>query len=52
MLYTFGTWVITNDNHIGIITQVQENTQCYFVSFKDGGKIYNEDEVIEWHGAW
>lgn len=52
MQFKFGDCVITNDGKIGIITQVHKFTKQYFVSFQEGGKLYDENEVKEWHGAW
>lgn len=52
MQYKFGNIVKTHDNKIGIITQIHQFTKEYFVMFPDGGRLYNEDEVIEWHGCW
>lgn len=52
MRYKFGDWVITKDNQIGVITQVHEFTRQYFVAFLKGGRLYDENEVIEWHGCW
>ena len=51
-MFKFGDSVITHDNKIGIITQVIEVMQQYFVSFPNGGMLYNFDEVKEWHGVW
>jgi len=52
MLYSFGDWVLTKDNKIGIITVVHQFTRQYFVAFKEGGRLYEENEVVEWSGVW
>lgn len=40
MIYKFGDIVITNDNKIGIITQVIEVMKQYVVSFPTGSMLY------------
>ncbi len=52
MKYKYGDSVITKDGYIGIIVEVQTLTEQYFVKFNGGGRMYKEDELKEWHGAW
>lgn len=52
MQHKFGSIVTTKDNKIGIVTQVHQFTRQYFVTFPDGGRLYDENEVLEWHGCW
>ena len=50
MKYKYGDSVITQDGKTGIVTQVHEYTNQYFVALKNGGRLYDEDELIEWNG--
>jgi len=52
MKYKFGDCVITKDGKIGIVVELHEFTKQYFVKFQSGGCMYDEDELMEWHGCW
>ena len=45
--YKFGDWVKTADG-IGIIIEVREWEQLYFVKYENGvSRLYKESEIIE-----
>jgi len=47
MKYTFGTWVKTADG-VGIIIEVREWEQLYFVKYENGvSRLYREDQIKE-----
>ena len=53
MKYKFGDWVITNNGDIGIVVEIYTYDQRYFVKLTNGdGRLYFENELTEWHGAW
>jgi len=47
MKYKFGDWVKTADG-IGIIIEVREWEQLYFVKYENGvSRLYREDQIKE-----
>lgn len=50
--FNIGSCVMTFNNEIGIIVDYNEASKKYLVKIKDTIKLYNEEQIIEWHGAW